>query len=113
MIETVIRTDGLTRDFGSIRAVESLTLQVPRGIVFGFLGPNGSGKTTTIRMLLGIIEQTSGSANVLGLDSRTQGDEIRLRSGALLEHPGLYEKLSAEDNLEFQGRICRMSERER
>ena len=81
---------------------------MPRGIVFGFLGPNGSGKTTTIRLLLGLLEPTAGQARVLGFDLRTQADEIRARTGALLEHSGLYERLSAEDNLEFYGRVCRL-----
>jgi ABC-2 type transport system ATP-binding protein len=76
--------------------------------VFGFLGPNGAGKTTTIRLLLGLIEPTSGSASVLGFDTRTHGAEIRARAGALLEHAGLYERLSAEDNLRFYGRVARM-----
>jgi len=113
MTKMVIRTSALTRDFKAVRAVDGLTFQVPSGIVFGFLGPNGSGKTTTIRMLLGIVEPTSGTARVLDFDTATQADEIRLRCGALLEHAGLYEKLSSEDNLELHGRICRMPEGER
>src|SRR5580658_11139075 len=108
MAELVIRAEGLTRSFGAVRALDDLTLEVPAGAVFGFLGPNGAGKTTTIRLLLGLIEATSGSAEVLGFDTRTQGDEIRARSGALLEHSGLYERLSAEDNLRFYGRVARM-----
>ena len=103
-----IRTHSLTRTFGSVRAVDDLTLEVPAGSVFGFLGPNGAGKTTTIRLLLGLIEPTGGSAEVLGLDTRTQGDAIRARCGALLEHSGLYERLSAEDNLRFYGRVAHM-----
>ena len=67
-------------------------------MVFGFPGPNGAGKTTTIRLLLNLIEPTGGSAEVLGFDTRTHGHEIRSRCGALLEHSGLYERLSAEDN---------------
>ena len=84
-----------------MRALDDLNIEVPVGSVFGFLGPNGAGKTTTIRLLLGLIEPTSGSALVLGFDTRTQSDEIRARAGALLEHSGLYERLSAEDNLRF------------
>jgi len=109
MVELAIRTDGLGRDLGAVRAVDHLTLQVPRGIVFGLLGPNGAGKTTIIRLLLGLLEPSDGSAAVLDLDTRTCGDQIRARTGALLEHPGLYERLSAEDNLEFYGRIWRLS----
>lgn len=105
----VIRTQALTRDFGPLRALDSLTLEVPRGIIFGFLGPNGSGKTTTIRLLLGLLEPTSGSAEVLGHDVASDATAVRERCGALLEHHGLYEKLSAEDNLDFYGRAWRMA----
>jgi len=105
MSEYVIRTDGLTRDFRTNRAVSELSIAVPRGTIFGFLGPNGSGKTTTIRMLLGLLEPTAGRAEVLGFDVRTQAAEIRKRSGALLEHHGLYERFRAEDNLDFYARI--------
>jgi ABC-2 type transport system ATP-binding protein len=105
MSECAIRTEHLTCHFGDIRAVDDLSLEVPKGIVFGFLGPNGSGKTTTIRLLLGLLEPKYGKAQVLGFDLRTQADQIRSGSGALLEHTGLYERLSAKENLEFYGRI--------
>jgi ABC-2 type transport system ATP-binding protein len=113
MSDVVIRTNGLTRDFEHTRAVDGLTLDVPRGIVFGFLGPNGSGKTTTIRMLLGLVAPTSGSATVLGFDAGTESDRIRARSGALLEHAGLYERLSAEDNLDLYARIAKLPANDR
>jgi ABC-2 type transport system ATP-binding protein len=99
--DSVIATSALTRDFPSVRAVDGLTLEVPRGIVFGFLGPNGSGKTTTVRLLLGLLEPTSGSAEVLGYDTGRQAAEVRRRCGALMEHNGLYERLTAEENLRF------------
>src|SRR6476660_7547588 len=105
MTDAVIRTEALTRDFGTLRALDHLSFEVPRGIVFGFLGPNGSGKTTTIRMLLGLLEPTSGKAVVLGFDTIQSPNDIRSRCGALLEHPGLYERLSAEDNLQLYARI--------
>lgn len=108
MTAIAIRTLDLTRRFGNVQAVDRLTLEVPRGIVFGFLGANGSGKTTTIRLLLGLLEPTSGQAEVLDFDTRTHSLEIRQRTGALLEHPGLYERLSAEDNLEFYARAWRI-----
>jgi ABC-2 type transport system ATP-binding protein len=104
-----IRTQSLTRDFGSVRAVNQLDLEVPAGTVFGFLGPNGSGKTTTIRLLLGLLEPSQGQAEVLGFDTRRDSLKIREGCGALLEYSGLYERLSAEDNLEFYGRAWRMS----
>lgn len=108
-----IQTNQLTRSFGDLKAVDRLTLEVPRGTVFGFLGPNGSGKTTTIRLLLGLLDADQGSAQVLGFDTRAQAGEIRARCGALLEHHGLYERLSAADNLDYYGRIWRMSRPDR
>ena len=108
MTETGIRIENITRDFDTVRAVDELSLEVPPGIIFGLLGPNGAGKTTIIYLLLGLLEPTSGRAEVLNFDTQTQADEVRARCGALLEHPGLYEQMSAEDNLEFYGRIWRM-----
>lgn len=112
-MEIALRTESLTRDFANVRAVDALTLEIPRGVVFGFLGPNGAGKTTTIRLLLGLLEPTAGRAEVLGYDTRTQANAIRAQTGALLEHNGLYERLTAEDNLEFYGRIARLPAAER
>jgi ABC-2 type transport system ATP-binding protein len=103
----------LTKDFGSIRALDRLSLEIPPGSIFGFLGPNGAGKTTTIRLLLGLLEPTSGSAQVLGFNPLLQADQIRAHSGALLEHTGIYEQLSAEDNLEFYARAFSMNKAER
>src|SRR5215207_2264858 len=103
-----IQTTQLTRSFKDLKAVDRLTLEVPRGTVFGFLGPNGSGKTTTIRLLLGLLEADEGSAQVLGFNTRTEAGKIRARCGALLEHHGLYERLSAADNLDYYGRIWQM-----
>ena len=113
MNEIAIRTSEMTRDFGKVRAVDRLSLEVPAGIVFGFLGPNGSGKTTTIHLLLGLLEPTAGKAEVLGFDTVTHAGEIRKRSGALLEFSGVYERLSALDNLEYWGRIWKMSAQDR
>ena len=104
--------NGLTRDFGPLRALDGLTLSVPENSIFAFLGPNGAGKTTTIHLLLGIIEPSAGSARVLGLDPASHGQAIRQQSGALLEHTGLYERLSAEENLRFYARIAHLSREE-
>jgi ABC-2 type transport system ATP-binding protein len=101
MNEIAIHTENLSRHLNAVQAVDGLTLDVSAGSVFGFLGPNGSGKTTTIHLLLGLLQPSAGQASVLGWDTRTQSDEIRRRCGALLEQSGLYERLSAEDNLEF------------
>jgi ABC-2 type transport system ATP-binding protein len=104
--------ESLTRDFGPVRALDALTLDVPEGSIFAFLGPNGAGKTTAIHLFLGIIEPTSGSSRVLGFDPTVSGPIIRRRSGALLEHAGLYERLSAEENLLYYARIAHLSEDE-
>ena len=117
MTQSAIHIDRLTRDFasdsGPVRAVDSLSLEVPSGIVFGFLGPNGAGKTTTLRLLLGLLEPSAGRAEVLGFDTLSQADQVRTECGALLEHTGVYEQMSAEDNLEFYGRIWRLPREER
>jgi ABC-2 type transport system ATP-binding protein len=111
--ESIIHTEQLCRSFGTIKAVDGLSMDVPAGIVFGFLGPNGAGKTTTIHLLLGLLEPTQGEARVMGFDTRSQANEIRNRSGALLEFSGLYERMNAEDNLDLYGRIYCMSGPER
>jgi ABC-2 type transport system ATP-binding protein len=108
-----IHTQGLTRTFGNVHAVDDLSLEIPAGSVFGFLGRNGAGKTTTIRLLLGLLEPTAGQAQVLGFDIHRQADKIREQTGALLEHNGLYERLNAIDNLEFYGRIYGLPANER
>lgn len=113
MLDTAIRTKNLTRDFGTVRAVDQVDIEVKKGSVFGFLGPNGSGKTTTIRLLLGLLEPTQGSSTVLGWDSLKEGQKVRENCGALLEHTGLYERLTAEDNLDFYGRVWHLSAQER
>ena len=111
--DIAICTQNLTRDFESVRALDNLFLEIPSGSIFGFLGPNGAGKTTTIRLLLGLLEPTSGKAKVLGFDTQTEADQIRARTGTLLEHTGIYEQMSAEDNLEFYGRAFLIREKER
>ena len=113
MPESIIHTEHLCRSFGTIKAVDDLSMDIPAGIVFGFLGPNGAGKTTTIHLLLGLLEPTQGQARVMGFDTCSHADEIREKSGALLEFSGLYERMSAEDNLDLYGRIYHMSGSER
>ncbi len=113
MNQFAIQTENLTCKFANLIAVNHLNLQVPGGIVFGFLGQNGAGKTTTIRMLLGLLEPSSGKAQVLGFDIELQGQAIREQTGALLEHNGLYERMTAKENLEFFGRIFCLSDSDR
>ena len=102
MNDLVIQTDRLTKRYGRILAVDRLSLEVPRGHVFGLLGPNGSGKTTVMSMLLGLVRPTSGSFSLLG--SRTRHAEALHRVGAIVESPSFYPYLSGRANLAyFQG----------
>ena len=100
-----IETHKLTRKFGNLVAVDNLTLSIPEGTVFGFLGPNGAGKTTTVRMLTALIAPTSGTANVIGHELGIGNQSIRRSVGILTETPGLYDRLSAEQNLIFFARL--------
>src|SRR5215467_3070022 len=95
----VIKTTGLTKTFGTQVAVNNLHLEVECGDVFGFLGPNGSGKTTTIRMLLGLLHPTAGQISLFGMDNATSLPRNLLRLGALIETPVFYPYLSGLDNL--------------
>ena len=99
MTDLAIQTDGLTKTFGRQRAVDSLDLAVPRGSVFGFLGPNGSGKTTTIRVLLGLASATSGEVRMLGERMPDAQASVLPRVGALVEGPAFYPFLSGRANL--------------
>jgi len=96
-----IRTERLTKHYGSVQALNALSLEVRRGEIFGFLGPNGAGKSTTIRTLLGYLHATSGSASVLGLDVAANSVEIRRRTGYLPGGIALYGSLSGEDALDY------------
>ena len=104
-----IQTSGLSKNFGSVLALQNLDLNVPRGSVFGFLGPNGAGKTTAVRILSGLLQPTSGNATVCGYDIHTQRNEVKSVTGLLPETPGLYSKLSAVEFLEFIGALNDMS----
>jgi ABC-2 type transport system ATP-binding protein len=104
-----IETVELTRKYKDLTALDRLNLTIKQGTIFGFLGPNGAGKTTTLNLLIGLIGPTSGQARVLGFDSTREAQRVREQIGVLLEDHGLYEYLSAYDNLEFFGRINRLS----
>jgi ABC-2 type transport system ATP-binding protein len=99
---------GLTKHFGDLVAVDHLTLQVRQGEVFAFLGPNGSGKTTTIRMLCGIITPTSGEGHVLGFDISSQSEAIKANIGYMSQRFALYEDLTVRENLDFYAGIYRV-----
>ncbi len=99
--------------YGERTAISGVSLQVESGTIFTIVGPNGAGKTTLMKLLLGLFRPAAGSVYVLGFDAAAEGDEIRQRSAALLEHHGLYERLSAEANLEFHARVWRLTAEER
>lgn len=100
-----IQVDRLTRHFGSLKAVDGVTLTVEQGEVFGVLGPNGAGKTTMVRLLNGVLAPSAGTCRVLGFDPTTQGSEVRRRTGVLTESPALYERMTARENLRFFGTL--------
>ncbi len=106
----MIETEGLTKRFGGNVAVEGLTLQVRQGEVLGLLGPNGAGKTTTVRMLSCLIAPTSGRATINGFLVGRDDTQIRQIVGILTETPGLYDRLSAQQNLEFFARLYGLEE---
>jgi ABC-2 type transport system ATP-binding protein len=105
MKEIAIDVEGLTKSFDGRVVVHDLTMQVPRGEIYGFLGPNGSGKTTTIRMLCGLLTPDSGTGTCLGYDIRTQSDAIKRNVGYMTQRFSLYEDLSIRENLEFVARV--------
>ena len=103
--EIAIDVEGLTKRFDGRPAVRDLTMKVKRGEIYGFLGPNGSGKTTTIRMLTGLLTPDEGHGTCLGLDIRTEADEIKRHVGYMTQHFSLYQDLSVRENLEFVARV--------
>jgi ABC-2 type transport system ATP-binding protein len=103
--EIAIDVEGLTKSFDGRVVVKNLGLKVPKGEIYGFLGPNGSGKTTTIRMLCGLLTPDSGHGTCLGYDIRTEADEIKREVGYMTQRFSLYEDLSIRENLEFVARV--------
>ncbi|MDB5529468.1 MAG: multidrug transporter ATP-binding protein [Devosia sp.] len=109
--EPVIDVRGLTKNFGEKRVVDHFDVRVPRGAIYGFLGPNGSGKTTTIRMLCGLLTPDEGDGTCLGFDVRKQADQIKERVGYMTQKFSYYEDLSIRENLDFVARMYRLDRR--
>jgi ABC-2 type transport system ATP-binding protein len=103
--DIAIEVENLTKSFDARQVVRNLTMHVKRGTIYGFLGPNGSGKTTTIRMLCGLLTPDSGRGSCLGFDIRTEADHIKRRVGYMTQRFSLYHDLSVRENLEFVGRM--------
>ncbi len=106
--DVAIRTDALSRHFGDVKAVENVSLEVPRARIYGFLGPNGSGKTTMIRMLCGLLTPTRGTAEVLGLEIPDDAEALRQRIGYMTQKFSLYDDLTVLENMRFFGEIFDM-----
>jgi len=111
--QPAVHTEKLTKIFGEVTAVDNVTFDINRGEVFGVLGPNGSGKTTTIRMLCGLLTPTSGAATVAGFDVRTQSEEIRRNIGYMSQRFGMYEDLTVAENLDFYSSLYGLAGQEK
>ena len=103
--EFAITSQGLTRRFGSLIAVKNVDLRIPAGQIYGFLGPNGSGKSTTIRMLCGLLTPSAGSAQVLGMDTRKESEQLKQLIGYMTQKFSLFEDMSVKENLQFISEI--------
>lgn len=109
MTDFAIRASGLRKQFGEIIAVDGVDLEIPTGQIYGFLGPNGSGKTTMIRMLCGLLTPSGGDAQVLGLDIPAEAETLRSRIGYMTQKFSLYDDLTVQENMHFMGRIYGLS----
>ncbi|MFN8402707.1 MAG: ABC transporter ATP-binding protein [Anaerolineales bacterium] len=105
MNDAIIKVENLTRRFGEFVAVDHVNFEVGAGEVVGYLGPNGSGKTTTIRMLLGLLEPSDGNASVLGFDAFKQSEQVRARAGYMSQKFAIYDDLTVLENLTFYGGV--------
>lgn len=104
-MDIAIKTDNLTKEFNKVKVVNNLNIEIKRGEIFGFLGPNGSGKTTTIKMLCGLITPSFGEATVNGFSILTQGEQIRRQIGYMSQRFSLYDDLTTKENLKFYGQL--------
>ncbi|ENJ7185182.1 ABC transporter ATP-binding protein [Vibrio fluvialis] len=112
MSDLAIHAQNVMKKFGDFTAIEGINLSVPKGSIYGFLGPNGCGKSTTIRVLTGLLSPTEGQVNVLGLDIPLQSEALRLKIGYMTQKFSLYDDLSVQENLQFIGQIFGMNRKE-
>ncbi|MET2969667.1 ABC transporter ATP-binding protein [Vibrio harveyi] len=108
MTEYAIQAENVVKKFGDFTAINNITLNVPKGSIYGFLGPNGCGKSTTIRVLTGLLSPSEGNVDVLGLEIPRQSELLRLKIGYMTQKFSLYDDLSVQENLEFIGQIFGM-----
>ena len=104
-MDFAVETHGLTRDFGSVRAVDAVDLAVPSGSFYGFLGPNGAGKSTTIKCLTGLLAPTAGTMRILGMDPLAEPVAVKRRIGVVPEDLALFDRLTADETLQFIAQI--------
>ncbi|MFT7053393.1 MAG: ABC-2 type transport system ATP-binding protein [Psychromonas sp.] len=105
MIELAVKVTNISKKFGDFSAIKGIDLEIPKGCIYGFLGPNGCGKSTTLRMLTGLLKPTSGQVKVLGLEIPRQAEQLRLKIGYMTQKFSLYDDLTVIENLQFIGHI--------
>ncbi|MDF5044030.1 ATP-binding cassette domain-containing protein, partial [Vibrio parahaemolyticus] len=108
MTEFAIKAEKVVKKFGDFTAINNITLNVRKGSIYGFLGPNGCGKSTTIRVLTGLLSPSEGNVDVLGLEIPKQSELLRLKIGYMTQKFSLYDDLTVQENLEFIGQIFGM-----
>ena len=110
---TAVQVSDLTRTFGTLTAVDRISFTIEQGEIFGLLGPNGAGKTTTLSMLATMLDPTSGSAEIMGVDITKDQDGVRKSIGIVFQDQSLDEELTAWENMDFHGRLYRIPKAER
>ena len=113
MTESVIHAKGLIKQFGDLTAIDNLDLDVQQGQIYGFLGPNGCGKTTAIRMLTGLLKPTAGDINVLGLSLPKDAEKLRTQLGYMTQKFSLYSDLTVLENLQFMAALYPLKKRQK
>ncbi|MCG6276822.1 ABC transporter ATP-binding protein [Vibrio vulnificus] len=111
MVEYAIEAQNVVKKFGDFTAIDNITLNVPKGSIYGFLGPNGCGKSTTIRVLTGLLSPSEGNVDVLGLEIPKESEKLRLKIGYMTQKFSLYDDLTVEENLQFIGQIFGMDKK--